>query len=252
MLKRNIQRIVRRFNRNIKNKPINFYKTHHGSEGHWLETKMGLRTNGNNRPDIFGFEMKKASRKITLGDFAASEYIFRPKKVLKKYNKNLDISRDEFIKTFGTPKKDKNNRYSWSGSCVPTFGQYNDYGQKIIINKTNSIYIIYRHTKDLYIDQKPSWCKESDFIVLAYWDKNILREKIEKKFNNNGFFILSKENDVYTTIQFGHKITYEKFIENVKNKNIFFDSGMYEGNTRMYSQWRSKSSFMNSLIYRSY
>ena len=32
---------------------------HCGKEGHWLETKMGIKYNAKNEPDINGYEMKK-------------------------------------------------------------------------------------------------------------------------------------------------------------------------------------------------
>lgn len=52
---------------------------HFGKEGHWLETKIGIKHNAKNEPDINGYEMKKSSSKTTLGDFSASEYAFSGK-----------------------------------------------------------------------------------------------------------------------------------------------------------------------------
>lgn len=45
---------------------------------------MGIKHNAKNEPDINGYEMKKSSNKITLGDFSASEYLFsgKNKKIL--------------------------------------------------------------------------------------------------------------------------------------------------------------------------
>jgi hypothetical protein len=49
---------------NIKGKPILIKSNKHcGSEGHWLENQMGLVHNSNNKPDIFGYEMKKNHQK---------------------------------------------------------------------------------------------------------------------------------------------------------------------------------------------
>ena len=43
------------------------------------------------------------------------------------------------------------------------------------------------------------------------------------------------------------------FVDNIKNKNIIFDSGMYEGNSRNYSQFRSSANnFWNILITEEY
>lgn len=66
--------IIKLFNTNVKDKKIEIIgKKHCGSEGHWLETQMGIKHNSKNLPDLFGYEMKKNSKKITFGDFSASE-----------------------------------------------------------------------------------------------------------------------------------------------------------------------------------
>lgn len=49
------------------------------------------------------------------------------------------ISKCDFIRTFGNPNPKKNNRYSWSGSCVPTYNNWNSNGQILTINKDNDI-----------------------------------------------------------------------------------------------------------------
>ena len=64
---------------------------HDGREGHWLETKMNIKHNAKNEPDINGYEMKKASSKTTLGDFSASEYAFSGKNKLDKKHNNSSI-----------------------------------------------------------------------------------------------------------------------------------------------------------------
>jgi hypothetical protein len=74
--------ILDRFNSHIKGK---IYETensnikHCGKEGHWLEKQMNLDHNNRNEPDLYGYEMKKESPKITFGDFSASEYLFSKK-----------------------------------------------------------------------------------------------------------------------------------------------------------------------------
>jgi hypothetical protein len=70
------QYIITLFNINVKGVEI-ILKGH--KINHWLETKMGIKHNAKNEPDINGYEMKKSSIKITLGDFSASEYIFSRK-----------------------------------------------------------------------------------------------------------------------------------------------------------------------------
>ena len=45
---------------------------------------------------------------------------------------------------------------------------------------------------------------------------------------------------------------YENSIELVKKKVVFFDSGMYQGNKRPYSQWRANNKYWDSLITEEY
>lgn len=54
-----------------------------------------------------------------------------------------------------------------------------------------------------------------------------MENHINKKFNSNGFFICKKENNRYNKICFGKPFNFLYFIENIKSKNIIFDSGMY-------------------------
>ena len=120
------RQIITLFNNNVKGREIcleGCHINHDGKEGHWLETKMGIKHNAKNEPDINGYEMKKYSNKITLGDFSASEYAFSKKRDSINYMNNWTdeekIDRTNYIKTFGNPNPIKHNRYSWSGSCVP-------------------------------------------------------------------------------------------------------------------------------------
>lgn len=82
---------------------------HDGIIGHKLEKLMNIKHNANNVPDIYGYEMKKYSNKITFGDWSASEYIFsKQKDIIDKLNKqNICISRDKFLEIFGTPNERK-------------------------------------------------------------------------------------------------------------------------------------------------
>lgn len=50
----------------------------------------------------------------------------------------------------------------------------------------------------------------------------------------------------------GNTIDFNKFITLFKNNKIIFDSGMYEGNTRNYSQFRSNCNIFKELIIEEY
>ena len=97
------QEIIRRFEENVKGHKFDKlnYNSGCGDEGHWLEEKMGIIKNSDNKPDLFGYEQKKESEKITFGDWCASSYYFK--------NKNNKMTRTEFIRTFGSPNPKKNN-----------------------------------------------------------------------------------------------------------------------------------------------
>jgi len=77
------EHIITLFNTHVKGVKICLEECqnikHSGKEGYWLETKMDIKHNAKNEPDINGYEMKKSSNKIILGDFSASEYLFSGK-----------------------------------------------------------------------------------------------------------------------------------------------------------------------------
>lgn len=240
------------FFENIKGYKFDRIKNHCGSEGYWLEECFNIKHNSSNKPDIFNFELKKESNKITLGDFSASEYLFsKNRNTLININKlDIKLTRDEFIQYFGTIK---NNRYSWSGKCVPIYNIFNECGQILTIDENNNILIYYSFIEDKRIIKEnfPDYIKNK--ICIAYWSNLKLKKLINDKFNCNGFIICRKQNKIYTNISFGYPFNFYDFILNIKNKTIFFDSGMYIGNLRNYSQFRaSGKEFWNKLIYQTY
>jgi hypothetical protein len=251
-------KIIQLFNENIRGKIITKNKSEHcGAIGHKLEKLMNIKPNSNNAPDIYGYEMKKNSSKITFGDWSASEYIFnKEKQLIDKLNgesiKNID--KKVFMKIFGTPNKNKNNRLSWSGKCIPKYNQWNDCGQKLIVDDKDNISIIYSYDKDKR-ETKEILCNYTDkkIITIAIWKKNKMRKHVNSKYNQKGFFICKTDKDgIYNKICFGCPITFEIFIKNIKDGIIYFDSGMYDGNSRLYSQWRASSKFWNKLIIEEY
>ena len=121
-----------------------------------------------------------------------------------------------------------------------------------MISENNDICIYYSYSKDERVIKQtfPEFLKRGD-VLIAIWKADKMRSHIEKKFNNKGFFICKKDKDnqVYDKICFGRPFGFDYFIDNIKNGLIIFDSGMYEGNSRNYSQFRSSNSnFWNYLI----
>ncbi len=253
--------IIMLFNNNVKGVKICLEgrnTKHCGKEGHWLEMKMGIKHNKNNEPDINGYEMKKSSNKITLGDFSASEYAFSGKNkrnvinIMNTWTDDTKISRNEFIRIFGNSNPKKKNRYSWSGICVPTYNIWNTNGQILTINENNDIIIYYSFSNDKRsIKTKFPSFLQNDNIVIAVWMSYKMKLHINNKFNKKGFFMCKKICDVYEKICFGRAFNYEYFISCIKDKKIIFDSGMYEGNNRNYSHFRG-SCFWNELIIEEY
>ncbi len=234
---------------------------HCGKEGHWLEEKMGIEHNAKNKPDIHGYEMKKHSKgKITLGDYSASEYAFSKKnkrKIINEINNWTNekevLSRNDYIKMFGNPNPKKNNRHSWSGRCVPTYNTWNPNGQILLVNDNNDIVAYYSFSKDTreIKDEFPEFLRRDD-IVIALWKSEKMKPHIDSKFNQKGFFICKKIGSTYEKICFGKPFNFVHFIEGIKTKKIIFDSGMYYGNMRNYSQFRGGPTFWDELIIEEY
>lgn len=189
------EKIVELFLKNIKgNKFDKTLKSHDGEEGHWLEKLMNIKPNARNTSDLGGYEMKKHSKKISFGDWSA-EYLFSTKRdVIKKINKeDIILSKEEFIKTFGNKTKDKENRYSWSGSCVPKYGRWNECGQTLKIDKDNNIIALYSYEKDIRKQNKNDNDKlKGKKICIAVWSNKKMEKHVNSKFNQKGFFICKK------------------------------------------------------------
>ena len=256
----NKQKIIDLFISNLKGKtPTGDGRNprHDGAAGHWVEEAMGLRVNGENRPDIYGYEMKSiTSAKFTYGDWQADEYIYRKSRgPLNKLNIHYVLDRDNFLEIFGQFNQTK-HRYSWSGTpCPQYYNQETIYGQKLFIDDNEDIVITYSFDKDQRPDKSsiiPIDLQKNNLII-ARWFKDEQKKRLERKFNDKGWFTFERDHSGrYTKICFGNPITYEVWIDYFKNGNVFFDSGMYQGNQRPYATWRSVNSFMRSLIVEKY
>jgi len=242
------QRIIKLFNENVKGKIPDSSASnlgHDGKEGHWLEKQMGIAHNASNTPDLFGFEMKNdTSSKTTFGDWSADYYIFKDKK--------FNITRDEFLSIFGSPNSLKENRYSWSGKPTPKIRKYNSYGQKLKIDLSCNICATYSFKKDGRQDKAKIVPKsmQKNNLIIAEWSAAMMKKRVESKFNNLGWFKCYKDKNTgaYTRIAFGPPIRFSSWIKGVKKGLIYFDSGMYQGNVRPYSQWRADNKYWDSLI----
>lgn len=244
-------KIIDIFNQKVKGKKPDVSLgniRHDGKEGHWLEQQMGIRANGSNSPDLFGFEMKnQTTSKTTFGDWSADYYIFK--------GKEAQITRSQFLRIFGKPNEEKDGRHSWSGQPCPKINAINDFGQQLFVDDEQNIVAIYSFSKDKRINKFDliPHLLQKDNLIIAKWDALSISKKLERKFNQNGWFkCLKDSNGYYSTIVFGEPINYSNWIKLVKKGVVFFDSGMYDGNPRPYSQWRANNHLWTSLVVRSY
>lgn len=256
--------IIDRFIQNVKGRipnTANNNQGHDGREGHWLETQMEIAHNGDNEPDLLGYEMKNqtTSGKITFGDWSADEYIFlhgRGNNKINSINRDYQISRDDFFRIFGKANPLKSNRLSWSGTPCPTYyGDTTTFGQSLTMDANNDILITYSFSNDQRIDKLNivPVNMQIDNLIIAKWNSQSLQLKLERKFNQSGWFTCTKDSTgAYERISFGSPMNYNSWIQLFRNRVVFFDSGMYQGNIRPYSQWRASTGFWHSLIVDSY
>lgn len=247
------QEIIKTFNQNVKGRIPDLSKynqSHDGAEGDWLTKAMGLTVNGKNEPDFKGFEMKKDSAKTTFGDWSPDFAIYKKAKNGTKPR----LTRIEFLQIFGRRSPDptgrKSGRYSWSGTVFPTVVNFNDYGQIMKVDSDDNIVILYSYSKDKRTDKNKIVPKDLQIndLVLAIWDSERIRIKLEKKFNKLGWFkCIPDKNGRYQELQFGGPIKFESFIELVKKGLLICDCGMHSQNNRPYMSWRAQKNIWNIL-----
>ncbi|EJI6690245.1 restriction endonuclease [Vibrio parahaemolyticus] len=252
------QQIIERFRSNVRGRrnEATGNQRHDGRDGHWLERQMGIAPNGNNEADLFGYEMKNqtTSGKTTFGDWSPDKNLWGGRAETTDHQIGK-LSKDrQFLEYFGTPNPAKNNRKSWSGSVVPKVGAYNFYGQRLYITSSGDIQAQYSFLRDQRSDKYnivPVDLQRD--IVLGQWTKSVVKAKLERKFNDKGWFkCLKNSQGVYDRIVFGSPINYDTWLELVRKGIVYFDCGMYQGNGRPYCQWRANNNYWDSLIVETY
>lgn len=214
---------------------------HDGREGHWLEEQLSIKANGNTAPDILGYELKKeTSSKTTFGDWSPDKKIWG-----RNFELEPDltvINRNDFLKIFGQPNLEKNGRCSWSGKPAPKINKFNDFGQKLHIDESGNIQVIYSYIHDNRYNKSeitPRQFQDKTYVI-AQWSAHKLKQKLLSKFGQKGWVKAHKNsNGYYTHLAFGEPLTYKSWLQDIRNGIVFFDPGMYQGNSRPYCQWRS-------------
>lgn len=259
------EKLVEIFRNNIKGRLPNttgMNTRHDGRKGHWLEQQFGVHHNADNSADIFGYELKnETTSKTTFGDWSANEYIYNNSEYSAIFNKSSSIeNRDIFLLIFGKPNPLKNNRCSWSGEPCPKISGYNNFGQRLVIEENKDIVAEYNYHFDCRLNKEeivPPQLRKDNLILARWYGASVpfgkkgkcLKSKLEDKFNDKGWFTCKTDNQGrYCKICFGKPMTFDNWIELVRTGIVFFDSGMYQGNERPYSQWRANNSYWDSLI----
>ncbi|MDO7865185.1 LlaMI family restriction endonuclease [Brochothrix thermosphacta] len=267
-MNQNKERIIELFKQNVKGKVPDVTgrnERHDGKDGHWLEKQFGISANATNGADFLGYELKnETTSKTTFGDWSANKYIFKQGTYIECFSGNTASEKqDSFCRIFGKSNLQKNGRYSWSGSPVPKVGRYNTFGQILIVEENLDIVVKYSYSQDLRPDKAiivPKILQQEELLLCRWYGESTnkrtdkcLKAKLEDKFNDLGWFTCKKNSDgIYERICFGEPMIYENWIKLVKQGVVFFDSGMYQGNKRPYSQWRANNSYWDSLITENY
>ncbi|MEO7617488.1 MAG: LlaMI family restriction endonuclease [Candidatus Saccharibacteria bacterium] len=248
-LEENKQKILELFRLNVKNKRADVAEAnigHDGKYGHWLEAAMGIARNNSNSPDLLGFEMKNTTQsKTSFGDWSADYRIY------SKRSGGV-MTQGEFLRFFGQPNAKHQGRYAWSGRICPNkVGPFNEGGQKLLVDVKFNIHAIYSFSHDMRPDKDKIIPKEyQKNLILATWSSELMRRRVEDKFNQNGWFkcLTDPRTGIYTSIVFGEPITFSNWITYLDNGDVIFDSGMHEGNPRPYANWRASNTFWNKLV----
>ena len=227
--------------------------SHDGSIGHWIQSKYGVSPDSDPGADWKGYELKTGRTKTTFGDWSPSSWIF-PVRGKNALHPGTIADRDEFLKVFGTPLPDSNpkvisnpakyrGRLSWSGEVVPKIREINRYGQKLEIDDGGSITATYYHDYDKRPDKASIVPHQlhSGRIKIAQWNEEKMRKHIDEKFGRNGWVKFHVKNGIFSEMWIGGPMTYNGWLELVRNGDVFFDSGMYQGNPRPYCQWRASN-----------
>lgn len=216
-------------------------KKHCGKEGHWLEKKMGIIHNAKNEPDIYGYEMKTGDKVTTFID-KAPDVKYLNDAVMKKRDKR---TKKQFWEYYAS-KKD---------SEIPTIGgwsvdKFNKSGQKLVVDENRNVNIVYDPQYDTRENKEDIGLNKNPHIIMQ-WSETSLSKAIERKYNQRGFFKCIKEGNCFTKICFGKKITFDTWINGLKEGVIYHD-GYSKLNGRGRHVFRASNKFWNELITEEY
>jgi hypothetical protein len=214
---------------------------HSGKEGHWLEKKMGIKHNAKNEPDINGYEMKTGDKATTFID-KAPNYMYLDGDHMPKRDKSL---KTRYWDKYASKKE----------TDIPTIGgwsvdKFNKSGQKMVVDEYNNVTVLYDYEHDTRENKELLEINTIPHIIMR-WDANALSSAIENKFNKKGFFKCMKENNRFSKICFGKKITFDTWINELK-KGVIYHDGYSKVGGRGRHMFRASNKFWNNLITEEY
>jgi len=237
--------IKKRFDDKVRDVPICLdgqNASHSGKYGHWLETKMGIKHNSKNEPDFPDWEMKTGDSVTTFVDKAPDTF----------YVDDIAIPSGQFTKhkqafflKYAFPKNtDVPTMGGWS--FLKSQSEYNHGGQGLRTDDNNNLYVIYNYAHDKRENKDELDLNKTPHPIMR-WNTASLKNAIEKKFNEKGFFKCIKQNNAYVKICFGKPITFATWIDELK-KGIIYHDGYSKPKGRWRHVFRAKNTFWDSLI----
>ena len=240
------QNIITLFNNRVKGIEICLAGqniNHCGKQGHWLETKMGIKHNAKNEPDINGYEMKTGENVTTFIDKAPDNIFINGAPMPKRKNKTEKI---QFWEKYGCKKTtDDSTIGGWR------IDQFNHSGQKLCVDAENNVFVIYDYEHDKRENKETiSEINKTPHIIMQ-WNVESLQKSIEQKFNKKGFFKCIKQDNKFVKICFGKPITFDVWINELK-KGVIYHDGYSKLNGRGRHVFRASNNFWNGLLTEEY
>lgn len=226
-----IKNIINLWYKNVYNKKIvqkNILFS--GCCGHQLELLFGLKPNNKNQSDFINFELKQYSSKITFGDWKGS-FLFEV---------DLEISRLDFLKKFGTYNNTK-KKYYFVKPAIPTFPCISLKGYFWEIIET-----------ELKLQSNVQNLVNKKNISLCVWNLKQLEIKFMNKFSGN-ILLAKKKKGVHKSLIVINKLEWFLFLKLFKKGIIYLDPCLSSSCARNRSLFRVQTTqLLNILGYTEY
>lgn len=119
-----------------------------------------------------------------------------------------------------------------------------------MVVENNNIHILYDYEYDTREDKDALELNKTPHKIME-WLASTLKQVIENKFNQKGFFKCKRVGETYEKICFGGPITFDRWIDEVK-KGVIYHDGYSKLNGRGRHVFRASNAFWDSLITEEY